>query len=341
MKARVRFYKINQCGYYDHSIFQFGGIADILENLKTWITGKALNETQTYNIDPNNTDSNLLRTFCYSVEFNSGEYLVTTWNENADVGGKMASIDGLGETGNATVETAEPPKGFIPGYPAFFWFIPSKNIFATVQFNTRLNGRENLDAYLNEFLAKVSKYVVYDEVNGENKIVGYGCSEEEYNKFIPRFSSMLYKQPGEIEFIRENRESIRKLIKKDKFKVERNETVTYWQSFYRFVTGKSKTNSCTMENKVSIELEMTPTADELEDIISQWKIDSETYPAGDVGFTLAGHPQPYWLRQSIASDEFELDVHYSGKEVLVPADKLLKELQRRREIILAIIHSEE
>ena len=105
-----------------------------------------------YSVDPDNNESDLLRTFCYSVDSNSGEYLMTTWNENADVGGKQAAIDSRGITGSATIETAEPPEGYIPGYPAFFWFIPNRNIFATIQLNTRLNGRRNLNSYLQGFL---------------------------------------------------------------------------------------------------------------------------------------------------------------------------------------------
>lgn len=337
MDARVRFYRITQCGYYDHSRFQFGDMADILNNLKSWISGKALNETQAYSVDPDNNESDLLRTFCYSVDSNAGEYLVTTWNENADVDGKMASIDGQGITGCATVKTVEPSRGYIPGYPAFFWFVPNSSIFATVQLNTRLNGRKNLNVYLKGFLDTRSKYVIYDEVNGERKVVGYGISEDDFGHPHPRFSSILYKQPGQIEFIRNNRESIRKLIKKDKLKLERPETVALWQAFYRMFTGNQTNNICQTENKVSVEVDMTPSAEELENIISQWELDSETYPISDVGFEFTGNQQPFWLRQSIASDTFDLDVHFTDENVLVPPARLLAELQRHRSVIFNII----
>ncbi|MEI3040945.1 MAG: hypothetical protein V8T90_17955 [Victivallales bacterium] len=339
MDARIRFYKITQCGYYDHSNFQFGNIADILENLKTWISDKALNETQTYTVNAENNESNLLRTFCYSIDFLADEYLMTTWNENADVGGKLASVDGRGMTGNATVETAEPSDGFIPGYPAFFWIIPSRAIFATIQLNTRLNGHENLNAYLNGFLNARSQYVRFDEIDGENKVVGYGNSDDDCRRLQPKFSSTLYRQPGQIEFIRNNREAIRKLIKKDKFKLERPETTAFWQNIYRMITGQQTNNLCQIENKVSIELDMNPTAAELENIISQWETDSETYPVSDVGFILAGNPQPFWLRQSLASARFDLDVHFTAENVLVPTDRLLSELHRRQDIIFNIIRS--
>ena len=338
MDARIRFYEITQCGYYDHGSFQFGGITDILENLKTWITDRPLNETQTYSIDPDNNESDLLRTFCYSVDSNSGEYLMTTWNENADVGGKQAAIDGRGITGSATIETAEPPEGYIPGYPAFFWFIPNRNIFATIQLNTRLNGRRNLNSYLQGFLEQRSKYVVFDETREEYKILGYGLSKDDYDvRLQPRFNSALKKQPGVIEYIRNNRASIRKMIKKDKFKTSRNENVTNWQAVCRIFMGRSVNTVLQNEHKVSIELEMTPTISELEDIIAQWEIDKQTYPSADVGFDFIRGTQTWWLGHSIASDSFDLDIHFTGENVLVPPARLLSELQRRRAIILNII----
>lgn len=337
MDARIRFYRITQCGYYDHDDFQFGGIADILENLKSWIEGKALNETQTYSVDPENNESDILRTFCYSIVANSDEYLMITWNENADVDGKMASIDGRGTTGHATIETVEPPEGFIPGYPSLFWIIPSRNLFATIQLNTHLNGRKNLDIYLNGFLATRSQYVVYEETNGENSIEGYGCSENDCRHLKPIFSSVLYRQPGQIEFIKNNRESIKKFIKKDKFNLERPETTTYWQAIYRFLTGKQTNVCCNVEKRISVELEMTPSAEELENIIAQWEADIEAFPVGDVGFSLVGHPQLFWLRQSIASQVFNLDIHPNGESILIPPSELLAELQRKRDIIFSII----
>lgn len=116
----------------------------------------------------------ILRTYCYSIVDNSGEYLITTWNENADVNGKMASIDVRGMTGLASVEAVEPLPGYIPGYPAFFWFIPDRNIFATIQINTRMNGRKNLENFLFGFLAKHSKYVIYNkEADNIFNILGY------------------------------------------------------------------------------------------------------------------------------------------------------------------------
>ena len=339
MDTRIRFYKIQQCGYYEKDAFCFGSLPEILENLKEWIKDKTLSETQTYSVDPENNESDVLSTYCYSVTKKENDFLLITWNENADVDGKMASINILGKTGEASVETAEPSDGFMPGYPSFFWFIPKQNIFATIQFNTRLNGKKNLDHYLKCFLERQAKYVVYQEEDGNYNIVGYGNKGDYSQNRCPRFSSVLYREGGKIDYIRKNREAIRKFIKKDKLIHERAEHTESFQMIFDFFMGKGKRPTCTTENKLNIEIDYKPTEEELENIITKWKHDSELYPSSDVGFWITGHTQPFWLRQSLASDTFDLNVHFLHENVLVDPDDLLNELHRKQENIFKVLES--
>lgn len=339
MDARIRFYKILQCGYYEKEDFCFGSLSEVLENLREWIKDKTLSETQTYSVDPNDNESDVLSTYCYSVTQKDNDFLLITWNQNADVDGKMASVNILEKTGEASVETAEPSDGFMPGYPSFFWFVPSKNIFATIQFNTSLNGKKNLDHYLKCFLERQAKYVVYHEEEGSYNIVGYGSKDDYRLSRYPRFSSVLYREKGKIDYIRKNREYIRKFIKKDKLIHERAEHIDSIQSLFDFFMGKGKRPTCATENKINIEIDYKPTEDELENIILKWQQDSALYPASDVGFWIEGNSQPFWLRQSLASDTFDLDVHFLDKNVLVKPDDLLNELHRKQDIIFNVLES--
>ena len=339
MDARIRFYKINQCGYYEEREHRFGSIFEILDNLQGWIQGKVLNETQTYGVDPDDNENTILSTYCYSLVRRNRDFLLTTWNENSDVDGKIASVNVLGLTGEACVETTEPSAGFIPGYPSFFWFLPDRGMFATVQFKTRLNGKKNLDRYLRNFLSKYSKFVVHRVTGDAYQILGYGTEEIYSKRYIPQFVSNVYRQPGQTAYILNNRAAIRKIIKRDKLEYQRPEKRELWQSLFNFILGKDLGENCTTENKINLEIDYRPSQEELEDMIETWTQDYSPLSFSDVGFKMENE-QIYWLKQSSASDMFDLDVHFAGNGVLINPDNLLWKLQQRQDVIFRRVFNE-
>lgn len=338
MDARIRFYRIRQCGYYNRNIHCLGSVTEMMRDLKEWTNGKVLNQTRTYSVDPNNNESGLLDTYCYSVVERNNDFLLTTWNRIADVDGKVSSIDGQGYTGQASVETTEPPSGYIPGYPAFFWFIPEKDLFATIQFNTPLNGRKNLDCYLNHFLEKFSSSVIYSIEGGTNHILGYGTEEQYDIDLEPRFISSLFTQEGQIDYILANRESIRKIIKKDKLVYSRPGEDVLFQNILSFLHIYNNTTVPTTENNICITLEYNPSEKDLKDMIDRWKHESNENPSADIGFLMKGNSSHvFWLKESLASDVFGLDIRFLGQNVLVRPEDLLAELQAKQNRIFETV----
>ena len=264
------------------------------------------------------------------VEERNGDYLLTTWNGIADVDGKITSIDGRGHTGEASVETTEPRDGFIPGYPSFFWFIPERDLFATIQFNTPLNRRKNLDFYLNNFMEKFSSSVVYCPEGDTTQILGYGTEENYDANLRPLFVSSRYTQEGQIDYILSNRESIRKIIKKDKLICSTPEETVLLQKILAFLHITNNTTVSTLENNICINLGITPSESELNGIITNWKQESTNRPSSDIGFVMKGNSHIFWLKESIASDVFDLDIRFLGQNVLVRPEDLLTELQTKQ-----------
>ncbi|MCA9040987.1 MAG: hypothetical protein KDA65_11615, partial [Planctomycetaceae bacterium] len=165
VEARVKFFTIDRCGYYKYrsSHSAFGEIGGVLSNLSDWVSGKSVSLTATYH-PTNEQDENLLNTYCFSIRSNSsGDFLLTTWNETESDEGTVASLELTGRVENAAIELIDVPDGYVPGYPAYFWFPNGLNGFATIQFRSRLNGRNNLTHYLEP----VSKPLKYSEQTSE------------------------------------------------------------------------------------------------------------------------------------------------------------------------------
>ena len=124
IEARIKFFQIERCGYYKYRSAHpsFGSTADLLEDINNWVSGKTLSETSTY--EPSEEqDENLLRTLCYGIQSHSnGDVLLTTWNETPTTEGAVASVSMTGDVNSAAIATATIPDGYLPGYPAYFWF---------------------------------------------------------------------------------------------------------------------------------------------------------------------------------------------------------------------------
>ena len=56
----------------------------------------------------------------------------------------------------------------------------------------------------------------------------------------------------------------------------------------------------------------------------------------DIGFTLKGEQVPRWLSNSLARDQFDLDVKRIDEEI-VDATSLLEKLTEKRDLILALL----
>lgn len=340
MDARIRFYEITRCGYYKKKNHCFGTIREVLNNLQEWISGKPLNETQTYSVDPEGDDDSNLSTYCYSLIQKNSDYLLTTWNENPNVNGMIASVNVLGLTGEAQIETKKVSEGFVSGYPSYFWFIPEKRLLATVQFSgIRLNGKKSLDRYINGFLEKNARFVVHEDNDDEHTILGYGTANDYSLDNIPRFAAELCKQPGQINYILRNRAFIRKIIKKDRLIYQRLERKDWWQSVFRFVLGKDIGENCTTENKINLEIDYRPSQDELKAMIDTWSQHPRKDTFFNIGFKME-NDQVYWLKETLASDVFDLDVRLEDNGVLINPDTLLNNLQQRQDVIFRKVFNE-
>lgn len=165
-EAKISFYKIHECGLYKHGEEKpkYGNIANFLDELLDWAKkdGKSLEETCTYAIDES---EGISRAFCYDlvIDNQTGDCLLTTWNETPSYEGRVAAVKANSKFGNAEIEFTELPKDSIPGYATYFWFWPTNDVFATIRFQHVYNGKKNLDKYLQEFIAKFSSYVVLSD----------------------------------------------------------------------------------------------------------------------------------------------------------------------------------
>lgn len=343
-ESKVLFYQINRCGYYKRkkNLPQFGHISEVLKDLHVWVKrdSRPLVETCPFEIEES---ASTMRTFCFDIQEHSesGDFLVTTWNETPNTQGKVAAVEANKPVGSASVIFSDLKKGTVPGFATYFWFLPKKGVFATVRFHHALNGHQSLARYLREFIAKCSSFTVRreDEDSGETRIIGYRKPPAlDIFTLSPQFYSSVFRKTGHLEFLKKNREKIRKIVRKNSLTFAIPEELQYWQKLLKFL-GIRNPEPRDEEIRVKQEIEIRPTENELQEIVENWEKEHES-KWDDVGFTLSGDPNIQWLSHAFAKDVIELDVERQNEEV-IEASSLLGALIVNREYLLTLLSDED
>jgi len=338
-KVKIQFYRISKCGYYrfGQDKPEFGDTSEIFDELSSWVRSdnKSLSETCTYELEDG---EDAYRTFCFDLVKNrqTGDFVITTWNETPTNEGRVVTVDGTQTVGNADVSFTDLPDGAIPGYATYFWFIPEHNVFASVRFHhSLLIGKKNFDRYMKEFTAKFTSFVVTEETDESVDILGYTDNNDDFHHLTADFKSYLYRKPGQVEYIKKNIENISKVIRKNELNPQIELHRTLWQKILETIRVSPEDNDLTHEIKVKYEIPFTPNEDDIESIIIEWEENHES-KWDDIGFKFESDPQIKWLSHSIAKDEFELDVTRDNDEI-VEAQSLLNAITESRNIYLRLI----
>jgi hypothetical protein len=340
-EAKLSFYKINRCGYYQHGTRNraFGSISSMLSQLSSWATRPNFPLELTCTFTPGESEQDKLRVFCFDIESDSrtGDYFLTTWNETPSTQGKVPSVSGDQPVGSAQVHLNKIRRGTIPGYATYFWFLPDLQVFATIRFHHIFNGQQNLVKYLNGFLGMFSDHVVKYQIDDDNvEIEGYRESEsaEEVLDLLPSFRAKLVRKGGEIALIREKRANIRKLIRKSILDSRVEEEKKLLQQMMQKI-GINDFNHNSRELNVNYSLPYKPTDEELNAIIDNASEEGLSW-TNDVGFQFVGGQEVVWLSNSIVKQEIELHIERENDEVVNLAS-LAAQLTGKRRLITRVL----
>ncbi|MAV29581.1 MAG: hypothetical protein CL866_01215 [Cycloclasticus sp.] len=337
--VKLQFYRISKMGYYRFGQDQpeFGSTSEIFEELSGWVRrdNKALSETCTYELEDGEDE---YRAFCFDLVKNrlTGDFVIVTWNETSTNEGRVVTVDGTQSVGNADVNFTDLPEGSIPGYATYFWVVPEHDVFASIRFHhSLLIGKKSFDRYIKEFVAKFTSFVVTEETEDGVEILGYSDNNDEVYHLNADFKSYLYRKPGQIEYIKQNIDSVTKIIRKNELNPQVELHRTMWQKFLESIRVRPEENRLTDDIKIKYEIPFTPSEDEVDEIIAEWEENHES-KWDDIGFKFESDPQIKWLSHSVAKDEFEIDVTRDNDEI-VEAHSLLDALTESRNVYLRLI----
>lgn len=333
-QVKVSLYKVASCGYYrrgNHNQPLFGGVDEILRDLRRWGANKRLAHTKTF--DPAD-GGNHLPVYLVDATQHGNVWLLTLWNESHNTGGTVTSINGQAAVGNANVSETEVEEGHIPGHATYFWFLPDKGLMASIRFQHPTTGVSGMNKYMRCFVQRFTSFAVLGEPDegGQRPVVGYRSDQAAMpSHFSARFKTEVFVKPGPLEKILENAGTIRKLEKRAKLDLA---VRTEKSMFQKLLSGLHLADHQTVqqEAKIKYEVEVNGLEEvEVQEIISQWR--EEEQDDSDYGFVLRGDNTTHWLGKEFVRETFELEVERDNAELVQPLS-LLAELARHRAYLL-------
>lgn len=333
--TNISFYRITQCGYFARGADAplFGSVQEVLEDLQQWSAGKKLVETKISEVEQADTNGN---TYLLDIQTKGGTWMIATWNETASTNGRVASVQGESNVGDATIHMNDIVEGSIPGYSTYFWVIPSRNIFASIRFHHPYTAQRPFRSYIEKFMECYSRHVVVGEPTEDSDypIIGYSnTAEDEPRHLYPRFRTEWMKKPGQKQFFLDNADRITKIIRKETLDLSQAEPLAVWQKLLR-QARLSNPQQVPIKPRISFDVPFQPTAQDIEKMFEAWEEESES-KWDDFGVKIAGHSDTHWVSHTLARQEFDLDVVRDNDEV-VNTISLLDALLQNRAQILAV-----
>ncbi len=341
-QVKLSFYTVEECGYYKRGQDApfMADFPSVSRDLHQWISTPdiTVRETQTFSPD---ADSEDLPVFCYSLIHDGApnDYVMTTWNETETTEGQVASVHADEAAGSARVEGVEVTQGTIAGYPAYFWLIPNQNLIASVRLEgQRLTGHTGFDLYMKGYLERFSKWVVLPanvQKATDVNVLGYKHNRQTRTDLRPRFRSVPVRLQGRLDYIRTNRQRIRKMLRKDEYEGGR---VQHDSLVAKLLKGFGLRHSAPSLDKTRyrFEINYTPSEAELNEIINEYtsgRANTDVTRWDDIGFKFEKDNQIHWLSSASAKGEAEVNIRLRDG-VVIEADSLLTALHAQRSSLL-------
>lgn len=336
-EVKLVYFTVNRCGYYlpGEAHLEFGGLAEALAEIDAWTRGKTMRQTKAF--DPKKTDP-MFPVYIADMALDkaTGNAVIVTWNETPSINGQVAAAAGDDPVGKVGVSLVDVPENSIPGFPCFFFFIPSHSTVVNLRFEGQNHGGQpGMARYILEFLGRYSSHVQIKHTDDGVEINAYiENAGDEPSGAYPAYRTRLTRVPGKVDWLRKRYAEIRKLVRKDDLTVggdaARAKMHTIWDWF-----GVEKPKLPEKRNiHFNFELDCSLTEAQFDTLV---QFEAEEQNLGqDIGFKLKGRNETHWLSSALVKQEFEVNV-IRKPEGTVSATDLLNALSNRLDLIVSEI----
>jgi hypothetical protein len=317
----------------------------VLADLTLCLKDKKFEETL-----PWHHDEPKAKVYCRGIATNTdtGDSLLIIYRAVGDHSGSIHGVKvgaDVGPEAEGTVLAGSESGGerIIWGQPCYYWFIPEKNLLASIQFPHSSSDIEKLTSYLKahinlngNFGIRVKKTQEYfNPKTGKNVRINkttfpYGEGKEQCN-CIFKFSAKELVLKTVVSQLEELSSQITQTVIRDTTTVrtpdDRGPLLQIGSEYLPSLFGAEPDTSQAL--KVELVIDGAPSA---EDIVSLFTDESENSDWRDIGFKINGSSSTTWLKKYVARTKIFVDS--DGESHLSP-EMLLKSITKARDDLLS------
>ncbi|MGL4225340.1 hypothetical protein [Vibrio misgurnus] len=357
----ITFFEIEECGFYRSKklgdskkrtqVHVKGDLKEALDKVTEWAKKRDFSGTL-----PFDSASHPQRTHIYfkdcEISPENGDRLIVFCKAFKNDEGKLSGFvqdAKVGSTNGDVIQVEKNAKGkkLIYGEPMYFWYIPEKNLIASIKFPHSIVSTNDMCWYIKRSLDNF--------IPDDNKIVH---NSTKYNQFAGEdldYKNVTYKSPcGEysmkFSFKTKMKELtvddispdnlapyithlvIRETISSEK-EIEANSALSLWNKVNK------KRTSTKAKKHVEIIEEATITADELRGILTLYNDEydnssSDGFAWNDIGFRTNDEDTTKWFSNYVDRRKITLDPSQKIEDSYYPATVVMDTLQDVRESLL-------
>lgn len=343
----VTFFKYNKLGFYQRGTDYAEpiGMDVLLDNMQRWYQGRvSLESTLPWDGNTPGYDSRK-KVYLKSIERNpvTGDYLVILWRAVGSGDGiyGMRSDAALNDDRLYNANEAANGENVIWGEAAYYWFIPSMNIFASIKFSRSVADTLLLNRYIRSFVelqSTLGQKVVErkESTNGFPYLSIFFKGQNGANLWFNADSKQYRKltNGADLNRIAEDIESfVQRDIISDEVMRESG-----WERLCRNLPFMS--SEVTRDTRrVEINIDVKPTARELAEILDTYSHDYANRHDGDwrnIGFKKKGVGGICWLNEFVVKNILNVpDIAQRDDSGHYSANRLFAALEFRRDNLLA------
>lgn len=347
----VTFFKYTQLGFYRHGNNDYHeplAMEVMLSSLHEWFQDRiSLEDTLLWD-DETPGYSHCKKVYLKSIEKDeaTGEYIIILWRAVGS-GDGVYGIRADARLDDATLYDANDAADgarVIWGEASYYWFIPSKNLFASIRFPNSIADTNMMNKFFKDFICLHANIREKTREVREGKQGAYTCvsfpatSEDESGNLWFRIYSKQYTKLTTRADLHAIARDITHFVKREVIaaRVEHQPDWTRLFGGLPFISSEVTKDT----RKVEVNIEAKPTADELRRILDQY---SEEYAGGmegwrNIGFRKEGVGGICWLNSFVVksvltvNDSFSSGIDSTGHYT---ASRIFTALEFTREGLLA------